>query len=356
MPAPEGPGAIEWVFLGDGEGMATSIVVDEAGQALVGGCRSTGCVNPWIARLDAAGTYVWERVDDVARSVADVTLDGEGQAIVVGSEFPGGEYSDAWIAAYQLENGEESWSVTQPSVHGLGSSSMAVEVLGDAIHVAIDSPISGTEREPSMTIFDLAGSSGAMRTWEIGYFSKVNAIAVDPGTMQFVQVGSWNTGNWIEALDANAQTLWTQNFPVEGGLGNGFVADVAIDAAGFVYVVGEERYHYNEEREWTVTYLRRFTADGQTEWILDSLWEGFSDIAVADELVYLVRSESGVGMWLAAHAAADGELVWEREVPREPDGPDGIRDLAVGPDSLWVAGFRLDDDEAMRAYVARLTR
>jgi hypothetical protein len=351
---PDGPGAIEWSFVNDG-GIASAIAVDEGERAIVGGC----CTNPWLARFEPDGTPAWQLADmgGPMRTVSDVALDGQGRVIVVGRE--GDDMSgEAWIAAHELEDGAESWSLVQPSMHGFGSSSSAVAVLGDTIHVAIDSPTGGLLREPSITSFDLEGVAGVMRTWPIGYGSVVSALAVDPGAMQLVLVGAEDLGNWIEAIDGDSETLWTANDAVAPSPGDGSarVQNVAIDSAGFVYVVGEESYNDGQSIEIT-SYVRRLSGDGQADWTVTEL-PGNDErvVAVADDVVYVVGSQSGVGIWLVARSVADGELIWEHHIPREPDGPDRIYDLAVGPGSLWMAGGRLGDGGTQQAYVARVTR
>jgi hypothetical protein len=367
LPA-DGAGSIEWVFVDDVVGAAQAVAVDEAGNATVAGVKidlDAAITHAWLGRFEPDGAPGWQVDDDGdgnGASARDVRLNPNGGAVVVGSVRMADQ--NAWVAAHD-DDGVQLWSWTKTPDDGYETEAVAITRLAGQLYVGLKavSPGLDSDAESRLMIFADDGAPQTTRVWADNITSIIS-LAAQPSGEQLVQVGTWNDGNWIEALDPDMQTLWTANEPVDGTprAGSRIVWDVGMDASGGIYVVGEEKdYGPGPFSAWSTIYVRKLTSNGDMDWVVFPSPYGQPKVTVADGTVYVADStypESG--LMLRAFDADSGALQWQRYVPTADGGTDYASDIEAGLGSLWVAGNRKSDDFPQNthvyAYVARFRR
>jgi hypothetical protein len=306
----------------------SGIVVDAGGTTYVAG--QTGDSNNsdiLVAAFDAEGTPLWLRTwdgpagwHDQARGIAL----GPGNAVYVTGNTPGpGSYANVIVLAFDGATGNlvrqiQYSSGAQTAEHG---ASIAVDS-GSRVYVAGGTVGDGSDVH--VIAFDQEGSVAWRRTWDgaaWGPYSQDGAVEVllDPSGNPVVLITGYTASSHpdyvVVKYDAGTgATLWEGSWGVNGG---DFPADMAIDAAGDVYVTGTG-----------IDFIDKYStvkfsgASGAVLWQrYDALWNDHSARAIALDGqggVYVTGSADPEGnhsnfnddFYTVKRAASDGALLW----------------------------------------------
>lgn len=180
------------------------------------------------------------------------------------------------------------------------------------------------------------------------------SVAVDDANNVYVAgsitIGA-ETAIWLRKYDAAGDELWTREY--SGPLNSSSAAEVAVDQAGDVVVVGVDASLGGD----LDALIRRYSSDGDVLWTLDEdVGAGLHDRALgvhindADEIVVggdIVQ----VAGW-ARSFDADGALLWSQDALPDMGGCYAVSGTATDP--VYLAGVnwshqghihRLDDGE-----------
>ena len=158
---------------------------------------------------------------------------------------------------------------------------------------------------------------------------------------------------WLRKYDTNGNTLWTETYD-NPGHSSDVARGVALDAAGNVYVTGIERR--DDLGQNLNIWLGKYDTDGNILWTetYDSPDHGYDsgeDIAVdAAGNVYVTGCErrddlgQSQNIWLGKYDT-DGNILWTRTY----DSPDHGRDWGHGvaldtAGNVYVTGYEVRDD------------
>ena len=227
----------------------TGIVVDGGGNTyIVGQSGDSNDSDIVVAAYDAEGTQLWlstwggqEGWHDQARGI---TL-GPGNRIYVTGNTPGpGSYANVIVLAFDAATGSllreiQYQSAPQTAEHGASvavDSSNRVFVAGGTV---------GDGSDVQVIAFDSDDNVVWRKTWDgaaWGPYSQDGAVKVllDPAGNPVVLIAGYTASSHpdyvvVKYSAADGSLLWQGSWGVNGG---DFPADMAIDAAGDVYVTG----------------------------------------------------------------------------------------------------------------------
>jgi len=223
------------------DGGGNLIVVGRAGTATQGG-------DAWMRKLDPQGQELWTQTHngpaDGNDTFADVATHGS-TIVTVGSESAASGYSEVFIVAHDAD-GTVMWRVNEVNEHDDNMYGYDVAVDEDGSVHAI-----GRTTRPYhyydvwIGKYDSGGQSVWTETWNGAHseFDSGSGIAVSetgdvfiagvtavPNQQDDVLAGSW---------DGDGNERWVHGYNGEASLSDSGSA-VALDADGFVYVVGGE--------------------------------------------------------------------------------------------------------------------
>ena len=174
-----------------------------------GALTSAGATDLFVARLDAAGTYVWgQRFGDaVAQAGKGITVDGQGNVIVTGDiagkvDFGGGELTSAGAADVLLLKLDPMGVHVSSKLFGNASAQTAARVAVDSVGNMV-----------------ITGSA---------------AGKVDFGGGMLTAVGG--TDIFVAKLTSGGVHLWSKLY---GAAGNQDGRDIAVDPNGAILVAGD---------------------------------------------------------------------------------------------------------------------
>jgi hypothetical protein len=339
---------------------ATDLVADAAGNVYVTGSAFNGSNwNYLTIKYSASGQQLW-----VARS------DGGSQAVnltkialdAAGNVFVTGRHSGYTTIKYDGASGQQIWVAT----YGAGSdpnSALPADLVVDAagnVVVTGTSRGEGTGNDYATLKYD--GASG-QQLWVARYTGpgdgddEANALALDATGNVYVtgaidsDIGATNQEYaTIKYAGASGQQLWVASYTGQGPNRSADVArDIAVDAAGDVYVTGETENSklFGNEDYATVKYAG---ASGQQLWV--AIYNGPNDLSdratdlVVDEMgnVYVVGesfSDTGSDADYATvkYAAASGQQLWQARYGGITNGLDRPSDLVVdAAGEVYVTG------------------
>lgn len=295
-------GAKEWTVIYDGPGHgqdnANAIAVDAAGNAYVTGSSrglnvrldyatikyDANGAQQWVARYDAV------QVNNRARAVA---VDAAGNVYVTGSSTDP-DFITRFITIKYNNDGVEQWinSYLGPAFGYGAATELAIDSVGN-VYVAGTSDGVGTSRDYATIKYDAAG----VEQWVARYnglgndFDEASDLAVDAAGNVYVTGRSYGLGTVYDyatiKYNAAGVAQWVARYD---GPGNSFSNDaataLAIDASGNVYVTGSQDAHDASEFDQDYATIK-YNASGVRQWVASydapkSLDDYASDIAVDD--------------------------------------------------------------------------
>ncbi len=304
----------EWLRTYDspahGMDLGFGVALDSAGNVYVTGYEDRDDLglgyNIWLRKYDSDGNTLWTQTYDSPYHADDygqgIALDAADNVYVTGYEDRSdlGQDINIWLRKYDSD-GNTIWTETYDSpAHSHDSGhGVAVDSAGNAY-------VTGAEYRD-----------------DLGQ--------------------SYNI--WLRKYDTNGNTLWTDTYDSPyPGLDTDTGRGVAVDAAGNVYVTGyEERGDLHQQYN---IWLRKYDADGNTLWTktydsLDHRNDYGSDVAVdAAGNVYVtgseVRDNQGANIWLRKYDT-DGNTLWTQTYDN--------------PAHTWDQGYGVAVDAAGNVYV-----
>jgi uncharacterized delta-60 repeat protein len=325
--------------LGNAEDLATELVTDGAGHVIIAGDSNDGLTGDDLVIFKysgADGSLLWQQRyngpgngDDQAAGLA---LDSIGNVVVAGASFGLGTGLDYYTAKRAAADGALLW---ERRYNGTGNyndwpSAVAVD-RGDNVVV--------TGRSAAGASYDYytakyAAADGTL-LWEKGYNGPSNRddepadVAVDAAGNVIVIGSSEGNLHVIKYGAADGAVLWERRF--NGPAGSGGRA-LAVDRNGDVVVTGVSPLGIGPDY-----YTARLAgADGAQIWA--QRFDGPANAYDQPHALALDASgnaivtgqsysrEGGFDYYTAKYAAADGALLWGRRF----DGPDHGSDFAYG--------------------------
>jgi len=247
--------------------------------------------------------------------------DGRGLAVddnavyVTGRTWASGNPDDLFLNKYDLA-GNPVWSQTW-GVAGRSDQGFNVARWGDQVHVA-----------------------GNTRRYT--YDNEPDAITLKYDTNGTLDYSNSPDGWW---------TLWTS----DGYNGFDYAKDVALDAAGNLYVLGTEEYGYIN----TWTYLEKYNPAGVKQWHRHYGVDGSPRYCGSEKLVLSGDNLYAAGTYNAAGVDAkvqvlkystDGTLITAYHSVVNQGG----LDVAVSEDDIYVSGVIYDGDPTRDVLVLKL--
>ena len=285
----------------------------------------------WVAVYDGpANGY-----DYASDWAADITVDAKGYIYVTGvSAYPYGEFDWTAYTATTIKydsNGRRLWAATYKGGGDSEPADIAVDTAGNVYITGYQSgKVAGVENSDILTIkYDAKGQQVWARKYNGPYKDKPRdswdygeAIAVDAARNVYVAGTSTDQQGYTDYVtikyDRNGRCLWTKRFigDISGGQHAESIArDIAVDAAGNVYVTGESARSDGPFVYATVKY----SADGDELWVHRyKARDGLSSYAMAIALdsagnAY-VYGDAEVSYWKGALGTVKinpaGEQLW----------------------------------------------
>ncbi len=228
-----------------------------------GALTSAGATDLFVARLDAAGTYVWgQRFGDaVAQAGKGITVDGQGNVIVTGDiagkvDFGGGELTSAGATDVLLLKLDPTGAHVFSKLFGNASAQTAAQVAADAVgNIVLTGSAAGKvdfgggmlTAAAGTDIFVAKLTSGGVHLWSKLYGAAGNQdgrdIAVDPngailvagdfttsadfGSGVLTSAGA--TDGFIFKLDPFGAHVWSKK---QGDASAQSITSIAVDGTG----------------------------------------------------------------------------------------------------------------------------
>ena len=274
---------------------AVAVTVDRAGNTYVAGWTqgvlpsqtSSGMLDAFVRKYDAAGTEVWTRQFGssdrdylrgvVADSAGDVYLAGETEGTLPGQVSAGGR--DAFLRKYD-PSGNELWTRQFGGGGGDGGAGVALDAADNSYIVgttrgAMPGQTTGGDYDAFIRRYDPAGNEVWTRQFGGAEGEGARSIAVGPGGKLLI-VGSTqgafpeqsHTGGFdafITQYDVDGNPVWLRQF---GTNANDYGVAVAADDHGEITMVGSTDGVLLAGSAGGVTdaFVRRYDAAGSHRW------------------------------------------------------------------------------------------
>ncbi|WP_375433976.1 SBBP repeat-containing protein [uncultured Hymenobacter sp.] len=332
----------------NGDDVATDLAVDTAGNVYVTGSSYNGSTSSYdyaTVKYAPDGQQVWQasyngpaNSDDLAASVA---VDAAGNVLVTGASYHGPSTGYDYVTLQYAASGAPLW---QAHYSGSGASdelptSIAVDGSGNVY-------VTGTSYTGSQSDYlTLKYAASGQQEWVTHYsgpasgYDLVRDLAVDAAGNVFVTGTSDNGRSYDYATvryDAiGGQRLWAARY---NGAGNSYdeATAVAVDAAGNVAVTGVAE---TSSGNWDYVTLKYTVGGGQLQWEAryngpDSGYDEAKDVAVdaAGNVAVTGRSFNGSGQSDYAtvkYAAGSGQQLWASRYNSPTAGDEQAVSLAV---------------------------
>ncbi len=342
----------------NGDDRATTVVVNSAGNVVVGGLSTVGFNSFDYATVaySRGGTPVWtNRYNGPGNSQDSVTAmaaDGSGNVIVTGYSVGAGGYRDFATIKYSAA-GVALWTnrYRGPLNGSDQASAVAVDAIGNVFVTGASSGSGGTDYAT------IAYSSDGTPLWTNRYDDPVAsddrplAVAADGNGRIFVtgeSVAPYAYKDYVTiAYSVAGDALWTNRY---NGLGNGndSASSLAVDKDGNVIVTGYSADDYTGSRGDYVTI--KYSGSGTAMWTNHyhgpgGAYGNDAPTAVAvDEIGNIFVTGSSVnasGRWDCTTVAfkSDGTTWWTNRYNGETNGDASAYSVAVDAEgNIFVAG------------------
>lgn len=311
-------------------------------------------------------TRTWNGAADDTDRGRGVATDGARNAYVAGLMESGGVEQQNMVFAMWNAAGDPIWSETFDGEEEQHDAAWGIASTGDGGFV-----VAGHIGQPDSD--DLAAlmryDDARNIVWDItfdgadGGYNSANDVAVDAAGDVYA-VGEIDVpddfGNlWVGKYGADGDEDWFDTF--NGGADDYDTAlGIAVDADGFVYAVGSVVDPGEKANVW----VRKYGPDGDEVWTRSfnntdfDLDDEAHDVAVdAEGGVYVVGFTmvglSDTDLWLRKYNA-DGDVEWTVTEAGSADGVDRGTGVAVGPDgALYVVGWLITSGTGSDILVRR---
>jgi hypothetical protein len=285
------------VYDGGPEDRGVAVTTDATGSIIVGGYSGSGMNDTFaVLKYNAAGTLQWlARAQGLADTyagylVSDVLTDAAGNVYAVGSAakaLPFLQYDLGWLVAGYTPAGAQRWiqltngagnsrdlaycAAFHPQ-QGLYVTGVTADAFGRADWLTIKYSADGVEQWRRI-------EPGVGNTDDQPIAVKVDAAgnAVVAGYVQTADIGSPRDIRVIK-YDPAGNVLWRADYS-DTAISDEFPNDMAIDAAGNVYVVADRGVSTNPELT-TNPITIKFDANGNRLFVLAGPGQGGSAIAL----------------------------------------------------------------------------
>ncbi|UOQ68763.1 SBBP repeat-containing protein [Hymenobacter volaticus] len=280
---------------------ATGVALDAAGNVAVTGYADTGNSN-WdyvtIKYAAMTGQQTWAQAYNGAAGsydeARDVVVDGAGNVAVTGRSFNASGRSDYATLKYAGATGQPLWQAQAPesTAGDATATSLAVDAAGN---VAVTGSSVAVGSSVDYATFKYTAATG-QPLWQARYTGpitedQVRDLAVDAAGNVYV------TGNRTVKYSANGQQLWT----APGG------SHLVVSAAGNVYVTGAgttRKYAASGQQLWEATTTAAESGYEAAGIGLDAA----GNVYVSGNTLYLVSGNQYVTL---KYEDATGQQLWD---------------------------------------------
>ena len=330
--------------------VTNKLVVDASGNVFVAGTSNSSRTGDDIVVHKYnrnTGSLLWEvRYNGPGNGndyPNDLALDADGNVLVTGQSVGAGSGLDYWTAKYAGTSGALIWEVRYNGPGNDADSSLAVTVdaSGNVIVTGQSTGV-GTNRDYYTAKYTAA--NGAL-VWEKRFNGSANAldsaidVAVDAAGNVFVTgevryVSSNPDYHTVKYAAANGAVLWEKRYN-NGNLFD-YARALAVDGAGNVIVTGYSYSGTSAADYYTVKYA---ATDGAEVWAVRyTSPESHNDIPIGVAVdaagnVVVTGSSFEVASqfdgYTAKYAAANGALLWEKRYNNPGSSYDDVSGLAL---------------------------
>jgi len=315
-------------FNGGFDEFASAIVADSVGNSYIGGMAESADrkLEFAVIKYNAVGALQWKAAYSNAQhgtaggGVVGVAVDASGNVYVSGFVYTSitlFTINRDWLVASYSPDGVERWSrrINGTANDQDSAGSIAVDAAGN---VYVAGSITDTEHAGQAGWTVIKYSPNGTQLWRRtdvradGTRDSIGGLRVDGmgnlvgvGTNQSLQASSENDIVTTK-FDSSGNVLWRRSFS-ETAVSDDVVMDLAIDAAGSVYVTGETVASTNPELEHVPITLK-YDANGAVQFVLRGDGAGGSSIevdSVGDVLVSGTSFREGGNVGLAATSKYD---------------------------------------------------
>ncbi len=256
---------------GSGLDGATALAVDRAGNIIVTGYRggATSEYGDWVTiKYSAAGELLWTAVYDLGDQdrPSSIAVDWAGNSYVTG-RAGWDNYLDYVVVKYD-SNGNEVWVFSYDGGYDDWSFALAVDGQSNT-YVTGWTEITDDDRSlmtwklgpggESLWVNVYAGSGGTdLEGWAIATESQGNVVVAG------YSYDNSTFGDYLTVkYGPNGDTLWTRRYNGPGNRSD-YVADLALDAAGNVYVTGTTYVDAQGGRNYATV---KYSPSGEQRWV-----------------------------------------------------------------------------------------
>jgi hypothetical protein len=343
-----------WLAHSAEEANAVDIACDKVGNVYVAGTLNPdGMDRDWLLlKYNANGALVWSRTCVEGSWAGGVAVDKTGNVVIAGTAASTGSYAVGVGAVKYNAAGDQVWAspaiwdpplTPAPDSHYVRA--IALDPSGN-VYLASELRVAGGDEAVTVKI----SASGAVR-WGSVYQPRHGTEAYSWGIVVSATravVCGGTEGAEDDAFivsyrtDTGAEAAWYESAQGDGqGV---FLANVALDGAGNVYVAGERwqlpsgwGYAYIQKLKpsLAVTWAKSYTR-GNYAWARDIrrdgdgnlyIAAGFNSDAERNDFLTMKYTSSGVRKWVKAWGGA-------------AHGDDAVREMALGTDgSVFACGY-----------------
>jgi hypothetical protein len=350
-----------WLAHSAEEAGAVDIACDKSGNVYVAGTLDPdgmGLARDWLLlKYSASGALVWSRTCVDGVWAGGVAVDKSGNVVIAGTAATAGGRPVGVGAIKYNAAGDQVWASTAiwappltpaPDSHYVRA--IALDPSGN-VYLTSELRVAGGDEAVTVKI----GAGGAVRWGSIyqpRYGTEAYGWGIAASATRAVVCGGTEGAeddSFIVSYrtDTGAEAAWYESAQGDGkGV---FLANVALDGAGNVYVAGDQwqlpsgwahAYILKLEPSLAVTWAKSYT-QGNRAWARDIrrdadgnlyIAAGFSSDSEGNDFLTMKYTSSGVRKWVKAWGGAT-------------HGDDAAREMALGTDgSVFVCGYTTTTD------------
>jgi cysteine-rich repeat protein len=332
------------------DGMAVAAASD--GTVFVAGYGNDAdeARDAWVRRYSATGEPLWTQTHAGAGGANDeirgLLLDDAGNLFATGYQSTSAGL-DAWLRNYNLQ-GAEVWTRTYDGPASGTDVFHAASFDADGnLVVGGYHGVTGEGADVLLRKYTLEGDVLWTRTYTGGNTANDVAHDVAISAAGHIYVSGYETGPtgeglnaWLAKYDTDGNVIWTRAYNGAASLDDYFIG-IEVIGDDDVVVCG---YEAAVDYPWHA-FVRRYDSLGMIAWTDEYAGEGgegahcFGIAADSDDNLVTVGGElvAGIRGVLLRKYDADGDVWWSHVTPGGDVGPDYGRRVAIGPDDTIVA-------------------